>query len=373
MFEFLWNPQRRSEQVRASSRHPLSLHRRLPTYRPTPLVRLHAVENELGPERVWIKDESNRLGLPAFKVLGVSWAVYTSLAELLGSEPTWDTWEDLKTLIAPVRPLCLAAATTGNHGRAVARVASQLDLEAQIYIPRRAPTDRVTAIRREGARIELCSGDYDEAVKEAAAWVDAQPEGRAMLISDTALDTDDRIPSRISSGYSTLFWEIEDQLAVAGEPMPDTVFVQIGAGSLALAAAIHFRRAELTDQPQLIGVEAASAACFLASARAKTLRTVNGSPESRMFCLNAAVPSRNGIDLILAGFDAFIAVGDDALGPASRLLAESGIVAGPTGTAGLMALREGLAHLPDLNRRHVLLLNTEGAADASGYAETLLA
>ena len=38
----------------------------------------------LGLGRVWLKLESERLGLPAFKILGASWAVYRALAERFG-------------------------------------------------------------------------------------------------------------------------------------------------------------------------------------------------------------------------------------------------------------------------------------------------
>src|SRR5688500_9399961 len=57
----------------------LAFHRALPGYRPTPLVEAPRAAEALGVERVLVKDESGRLGLPSFKVLGASWATYRAL------------------------------------------------------------------------------------------------------------------------------------------------------------------------------------------------------------------------------------------------------------------------------------------------------
>jgi diaminopropionate ammonia-lyase len=370
--DFLWNPRSAPGPQSRSSRAPLHFHRRLPGYRPTRLLQCNALAQEAGLKQVWIKDESSRLGLPAFKILGVSWAVYRALVDRLGSEPSWQTLDDLRDSFARLRPLCLVSATTGNHGRALARIASLLGLRARIYIPAQAPAERKAAIREEGAEIVECEEGYDDAVEQAASWVEGCAAGQVLLLSDTAPTKDDPVSLWISEGYSTLFWEIEDQLAVEGEPRPDTVIVQIGAGSLALTAATHFRRLDSGAQPKLLGVEAESAACFQASARSGAFQTVSGPSDSQMFCLNVGVPSRSGFDQILAAFDAFVAIPDEDLGLASRALAASGMVAGPTGAAGLMGLWAALPQLPRHEHQRVLLINTEGAADPIGYGQALL-
>src|SRR5215211_277719 len=67
-------------------RCPLRFHRRLPGYEETPLVDAPGLADALGVGKVLVKDESSRLGLPAFKVLGASWAVYRALEERLGED-----------------------------------------------------------------------------------------------------------------------------------------------------------------------------------------------------------------------------------------------------------------------------------------------
>lgn len=370
--EFLNNPRRdRRALVGLPSRGTYEFHRRLPAYQPTRLLALDATAEELGLERLWVKDESSRLGLPAFKILGVSWAAYRALTARLGAEPSWRTPADLRDVFSSLRPLALVTATTGNHGRAVARVASAFGLEARIFVPTNAPADRVAAIADEGAVVVDCGGSYDEAVEQAAAWVRRQGARAALLLSDTAPAEGDLVATWISEGYSTLFREVEEQLAAVTEPLPDLVVVQIGAGSLALTAATHWRRDRRLAEITLLGVEVPSAACFQASARAGGFRGLPGPHGSRMFCLNAGVPSRSGLARVLAGFDAFVAVEDGELGECVRTLARAGVVAGPTGAAGLVGLRAALPHLARYHRR-VLLINTEGAADPTGYAQALL-
>jgi hypothetical protein len=61
-----------------------SVNRSLVGYAPTPLYELAGLAAELGCGAVAVKDESNRLGLPAFKVLGGSWAVERALREQPG-------------------------------------------------------------------------------------------------------------------------------------------------------------------------------------------------------------------------------------------------------------------------------------------------
>src|SRR5689334_25264723 len=105
---------------------PRGFHRRLPGYAVTPLVALPAVARDLDARRVVVKDESSRLGLPAFKILGASWAAYREVVDRLGGEPAWDDVDELRGALEPLGPLTFVAATDGNHGRAVARVARLL-------------------------------------------------------------------------------------------------------------------------------------------------------------------------------------------------------------------------------------------------------
>jgi diaminopropionate ammonia-lyase len=369
---FLWNPGRAATAtISPPSRLPMAFHRRLPGYRPTRLVSLDALAADLNLDHLWLKDEAYRLGLPAFKILGVSWGTYRLLSQRLGAEPDWQTADDLREAFARIRPLTLVTATAGNHGRALARVARWFGCGARIFVPAESPPGRVRTIAAEGAEITVVAGTYDDAVDAAAAFVTRRGSPDTILISDTATEPADQVPTWIAEGYSTMFWEIEDDLAGAGEQTPDLVIVQIGVGALASAAASHFRRPGLDRPPALIGVEPLTAACLLESARTGSSHSVPGPHVSAMYCLNAGRPSSTALAPILSGFDAFLAADDRLVGPAAVALAEAGVVAGPTGTAGLVGLRESLPRMSALAPRNVLLINTEGAADAIGYRKIL--
>jgi diaminopropionate ammonia-lyase len=346
---------------------PRDFHRRLPDYEPTRLVRLEAVAHELGLERLFVKDESCRLGLPAFKVLGVSWAVYRALSERCGEEPRdWRSLAELRSVFRRLQPFTLTAATAGNHGRAVARVAAWFGVGARIFVARDMPAGRVAGIRSEGAEVIMIDGSYDDAVGAAA---DASGE-HVLLVADTGA-VDDVVTRWICEGYSTMFSEIDGQLADADEPAPDLVVVQIGVGSLALAAVSHYRRSGLASQPTLLGVEPLCAASLLESARAGVPREVSGPHTSIMYALNGRRPSMLGFASVLAGFDAFTAVSDTRVPSAMLALARAGVVSGTAGAAGLVGLYEARRHFAQARR--VLLLNTEGLADPSGFVSALAA
>jgi diaminopropionate ammonia-lyase len=218
------------------SRAPLGLHRRLPGYAVTPLRDAPTLARTNGVGRVWVKDESSRLGLPSFKMLGASWATYRAVIERLGQDPEpWSSLEELHRTLGPLRPLTLAAATDGNHGRAVARMAALLGLDADVYLPRGTAAARIDAIKGEGARVTVVDGDYDTAVAAAAATAGE----RRLVIQDVAWPGYEQVPTWVVEGYATIFWEVDDQLAARGEAGPDVVMIPVGVGGLAAAAVRH--------------------------------------------------------------------------------------------------------------------------------------
>ena len=134
-------------------------HNSLPGYSQTPLVELPELAAELGVATVFVKDESNRLGLPAFKILGASWAVNCALSHRSGFEVPAKSLTELRDRCAPVT---LVTATDGNHGRAVARMAALLGLAARIYVPAGMTKETVDAITSAGADVVQTDLIYDE-------------------------------------------------------------------------------------------------------------------------------------------------------------------------------------------------------------------
>jgi diaminopropionate ammonia-lyase len=354
-------------------RTPLRFHRRLPGYEETPLVDAPKLAGALGVGKVFVKDESNRLGLPAFKVLGASWAVYRALEERLGEDfGDWEEIWELEEHLEPSLPLSLVAATDGNHGRAVARVARLLGLGAKIFVPGDMATARRKAIADEGAEVIVVDGTYDEAMERSAG----EAGERALVISDMSWPGYERIPSWVIEGYSTMLWEIDDELQRRSEVGPDLVVVQVGVGAFAAAVARHFRRPRASPHPKLMSVEPASADCLLESVEAGSIVSVPGPHDSIMSGLNCGKPSLVAWPTVSRGIDLHIAVNDEPAREAMRLAAESGVVSGETGAAGLGGLLELMrAGGEEAARKalgvgeetRVLIFNCESATDPGAY------
>src|SRR5215217_2061228 len=359
-------------------RSPLRFHRRLPGYKETPLVDAPGLADALGVGKVLVKDESSRLGLPAFKVLGASWAVYRALEERLpgGTFGDWETFEELKEKLEPLRPLNLVAATDGNHGRALAWVARLLRLGARIFVPEDMVTARREAIAGEGAEVIVVEGTYDDAVERSAA-----EEGeRGLVISDMAWPGYEQIPSWVIEGYSTMLWEIDDELERRKEAGPDLVVVQVGVGAFAAAVTRHFRSPRASPRPKVMSVEPASADCLLQSVEAGSIVSVPGPHDSIMSGLNCGRPSLVAWPTVSRGIDLLVAVDDEPAHEAIRLAADSGVVSGETGAAGLSGLleilRTGGAELRRTlgigGETRVLLFNSEGATDPDAYRRVMV-
>ncbi|MBC8162731.1 MAG: diaminopropionate ammonia-lyase [Roseiflexaceae bacterium] len=383
---YVVNPTVRAVSSTVPDRSPLAFHRRLPGYAPTPLVNLPNLAQILGLGQVWLKDESRRLGLPSFKMLGASYATYRALEARCGGFPDWQTVDELAALCAPLRPFTLAAATDGNHGRAVAHMARLLGFAARIFVPAGTTQARIEAIMGEGAAVTIVDGTYDQAVIRSAQ--EAGP--RCLVVSDTSWPGYEDIPRQVITGYATIFTEVDDELARRDELGPNLVVVQIGVGALMAAAVSHYRQsderpvtsnnsgefvsAELTvaKAPAILGVEPIQAACVLASLKAGRIVEVPGPHDSIMAGLNCGLPSLIAWPIISSGIDAVVAIDDQRACQSVRDLAAMGITAGETGAAGFGGLAEALfgpnaaalrEHLGINHTTRVLLISTEGETD----------
>jgi diaminopropionate ammonia-lyase len=313
-------------------------HASLDGYQPTPLRELPAVAAELGIAAVGLKDESSRLGLPAFKVLGASWAVERALRE----HPETHT---------------LVAASAGNHGRAVAHVAAGRALGARIYLPERASPPRREAISGEGADVVVVDGTYEDAVASARA------DGAHPGVFELADVGDSDAAAWVIDGYATLFAELGEQGTF------DLLLVPVGVGALAAAAA----RFGAHHDVHVIGVEPTAAACLTASLSAGTPTAV-ATPGTTMASLEAAEVSVVAWPSLYRGIDGTITVSDEEASSAVAELERLGLEIGAAGAASLAALR-ALATDPEcalLRDRvgfgpgsRVALLATEGRTDDS--------
>ena len=324
-------------------------HCTLPGYAATPLVSLATVAAAKDVRAVLVKDESSRLGLPAFKMLGASWAVHRALQE---------RGEDAG------QPR-LFTATDGNHGRAVARMAKLLGLPATVVVPRGVSEKAISLIREEGATVEVLDVFYDDTVRQAAEMAEA--DANALLVQDTSWPGYEEVPQWIVDGYATLFDEAADQAAERGLDI-DLLVVPAGVGSLAHAAVLFARS---RPRCKVVTVEPTVAACISASLAADELTTVSTS-ETSMAGLNCGTPAYLAWPDLRTGLAGAATVDDQAAKAAMAEFAAFGVDSGPCGSASLAALhtlttRPARAALGLTPGSVVLLLNTEGSG--AGYVE----
>jgi diaminopropionate ammonia-lyase len=328
-----------------------------PGYAPTPLVRLDGRARELGLAALWYKDERGRFGLKSFKALGGAYAVRRVL----------------ERQARPAREVTVTCATDGNHGRSVAWGARLFGCNCVIFIHATVSEGRAEAIRRYGAEVVRVQGNYDDAVRHAAA--EAARRGW-FVVSDTSYEGYRDVPVDVMHGYGVMAAEIGRQLPA--NEVPTHVFVQVGVGALAAAICASFWLEWGARRPQFVAVEPDRADCLVRSIDAGQPVAVHGDLDTVMAGLACGEVSELAWEILKDGTDAAMAIGDDWAVEAVRALAnppdgDPVIVAGETGGAGLAALlalqdRAELRAKLALDRTsRVLLLGSEGDTDPEIY------
>lgn len=365
-----WIRQRPRTDVgaRAATADPAQFHATMPGFTVTPTVTLADLALALGIGQVVVKHEAERLGLPAYKVLGGSWALHEAVRRRLPAAPPMLAWPALAAAIRTLAPVTLVTATDGNHGRGIAALAERLGVQAHITVPHDMIAERIAMIRGHGATVTVADGGYDDAVQLAAAL--AATHGW-WLCADTATDAphDAAAPfaQDVQTGYHTLYAELWNALPRD----PDLLLVQAGVGALAASAATFLTsRAAST---RLVVVEPIGSACVLASLRADAPTRV-ADDFSVMAGLRAQAISAVAWPLLRARADAAVAIDDPTAIRAMALLAHAGLESGESGAAGLGGLLaiaadpETRAALGLTPRSLVACVITEGRTDPTAAA-----
>jgi diaminopropionate ammonia-lyase len=351
----------------AGNHHPgaapeqvFAFHRSLPGYRSTPLVSSPDIASRLGVAEVWVKDESQRLGMPSFKILGASWATFRALCARIGANHTdVGDLDRLRALLEPLPSLTLVAATDGNHGRAVARMAQLLRLGAHILVPHDMVPARIEALEQEGAQVTVVPGTYDAAVAESARLGDESH----VVISDTSWEGYERVPGWVIDGYATIAQEVSQQLGERDAAQPTVIAAQMGVGAFAASVVRGFA----DDGVRVVGVEPTKSACVMASIEAGEMRQIDDELDSIMAGLNCGTPSLTAWPDLISGLRYLIAIDDQDAEDAMRELAKAGVVSGESGAAGLAGLLAFGSEIGLTKHDRVLVVSTEGATDPVGY------
>ncbi|KAH6629708.1 diaminopropionate ammonia-lyase [Boeremia exigua] len=305
-------------------------HQQLPKYARTPLIPLNDVAKKLGVKHVFVKDESNRLGLPAFKILGASWGSCRAIIARTGI-PIDSPLEEIAQA-AQQEGIVLFTASAGNHGRALATMARILGVQAQVYVPRTVNDEAIRLISSEGARVTISTKDYDGAMSEA--WDEASKTENGLFVQDAAFPGYDDVPKWIVEGYSTLLSETEEQLREQ-DLVASLVVTPIGVGSLAHAVVRHCK--SNGRNCAVMSVEPDTAACLYQSLSAGKPTPVS-TTRTIMEGMNCGTLSSTVFQDLQRGVDVSATISDYESHQAIQYLSSNSVNSGPCGGAALAAL-----------------------------------
>lgn len=362
-----------------------NFHKSFPEYSVTPLVNLDILSKRLGLGGIFLKDESYRFGLNAFKVLGGSYAMAKYLAQRLDMDIKDLPYEKLISdkIREKLGDITFVTATDGNHGRGVAWTANRLKQKSVVYMPKGSSLTRLENIRKEGAEASITDLNYDDAVRLAAKYAN---DHNGVVVQDTAWEGYEEIPAWIMQGYGTMGLEALEQLRTEYKVnRPTHIFLQAGVGSLAGGIQGFFASVFGEECPTTVVVEAKEAACYYESAIANDgkPRVVGGDMPTIMAGLACGEVNVTGFKVLKNYSKVFVSAPNFVAANGMRILGnpltgDNKVISGESGavTLGLVyelmtnpeykELKDNLGL--DENSK-VLLFSTEGDTDPDKYRE----
>lgn len=355
-----------------------NFHKSFDEYFQTPLASLNNTAKVFGINGLYIKDESFRFGLNAFKGLGGSYCLGKYICDLLNKDIKQSSYADISSneIKGKIGTVTFVTATDGNHGRGIAWTASKLGQKAVVYMPKGSSVERLENIRKLGAQAEITELNYDDTVRFAQKQAD---EKGWILVQDTAWPGYEKIPTYIMQGYMTMANEAVQQL---GDTKPTHIFLQAGVGAMSGSIAAYLRNIYGLE-PKIIIVEPNKADCIFKTALADDghIHIVKGDMNTIMAGLACGEPCTIGWDLLKYSADAFISMDDSIAAKGMRVLAspekcDDRVISGESGAATTGAVLELLSKNEYCNIRENLKLNensiilcfsTEGDTDKENY------
>lgn len=366
---------------RENTRGVWNYHKSFPEYKPTPLHSLKNLASYLNIGQIFVKDESQRFDLNAFKVLGGSYSLASVIAEKAGldlDELSFDKINEEKTK-STVDKFTFITATDGNHGRGIAWTANRLGLKSIVYMPHGSALERLNNIKKLGAQASILDLNYDDSVRFAKETAD---KNNYLLVQDTSWDGYEDIPKRIMQGYTTMGNEVVEQL---NGIKPTHIFLQAGVGAMAGAMTAFFTDyySKEEERPHIIIVEPQKANCLFKTAKENDgdIHSVSGNMDTIMAGLACGEPCTIAWDILKNYAESFVSMPDYIAAKGMRVLGnplknDEKIISGESGAATVGLLTEvlsnpNLTHIKEALRldpnSRVLCISTEGDTDKENY------
>ncbi|WP_376769023.1 diaminopropionate ammonia-lyase [Clostridium psychrophilum] len=359
-----------------------NFHKSFAEYKVTPLHSLNELSKELGVGKIWVKDESYRFGLNAFKVLGGSYAVGKYLADKLNMDISELSFEKLrsKEIKEKLGDITFVTATDGNHGRGIAWASKQLGQKSVVFMPKGSSEVRLNNIRKEGAEASITDLNYDDAVRLANKYAN---EHNGVMVQDSAWEGYTDIPTWIMQGYATLIDEAIEQIKEEGEEIPTHVFLQAGVGSFAGSIQGYLASEYGANRPITTIVEPNEAACIFNSVNQKDGKphAVTGYMPTIMAGLACGEPNIVSWGILRDYADMYISCPDYVTARGMRILGnplkgDPKVISGESGAVclGMMSLILQDNNLKEISQKlninknsKILIISTEGDTDPVSY------
>ena len=343
-------------------------HETIPQYKQTPLIELKQSAAELGVSKIWVKDESHRMGLKAFKILGGSYAIANIINEQLGLDKTDLSFQ--KLLGKNLSGFTFVTATDGNHGRGVAWTANQLGCKSFVFMPNTSSQARINNIKEFATEVFIVDGNYDFATDKAKEFSENE---NAILVQDSSWDGYEEIPLIIMQGYLSLIDEIYEQLD--GNDFTH-IFLHCGVGSMPAAIEAYLVNKFPSNKPKTIIVEPHKANCFYHSIKLNdgNPHSVFGKLDSIMAGLSCGTPSKLAWEIISKHSNYFISCNDEITKIGMMELAKQNIVSGESGAVSYGILKYAFENDKSIFEKleinsdsKIMLISTEGNTDPEFY------
>lgn len=362
-----------------------SFHESFPQYGITPLTKLPGLAEYLGLNSLYVKDESYRFGLNAFKVLGGSYAIARYIAKQLEKDVSEVPYSVLTSekLREEFGQATFFTATDGNHGRGIAWASNRLGQKCVVRMPKGTTRTRLENIARENATVTIEDLNYDDCVRKAAR--EAEETERGIMVQDTAWEGYEEIPTWIMQGYGTLATEAAEQLEEDGVKRPTHLFIQAGVGSLAGAVIGYFANRYKENPPVMVVVEAKAADCLYRSASKGDGSCIDVDGDMLTIMAGLACGEANTVswDILRNHAAAFVSCPDWVSANGCRICAaplrgDKQVISGESGSVS-MGLVAALMTRPEYSElkealkldenSDVLLVSSEGDTDPERYHE----
>lgn len=335
-------------------------------------------------DSIYLKDESQRFALNAFKGLGASYAVANYFAEKLALDLSKIDFKTLLKKVKSAQPVTFATATDGNHGRGLAWAAQLFEQKAEVFMPRGSAPERLKAIQALGAEARITELNYDQTVEMTA---ELAAENNWVIIQDTAWQGYEKIPLTIMHGYSSIVSEIVEQLEKIQLSEITHIFLQAGVGSFAASITAAVEQIAGDKKPLIAIVEARKADCLFKSARstAGEAKKVSGDLDTMMAGLACGEPNPQAWKILKTAADYYYSAEDIVSARGMRVLGnplagDPQIISGESGAVTLGIIYELMTKDKYLKERKelglnkdakILVINTEGDTDSENYRQVV--